>query len=193
MSTSQFRNRPHFSAEFGITTYTFRYARLAPTDLVFFWRTAIISRTGNHRTTPIPAAIAIATGIGPTIVPTARLRRLRITRLRRLRVTGLCRCRVRLCRSRSSRLRIAGLYRRGGSGRRNRRNRCRISRRHGSSTVAGTAAFISLVAGRDLLRLFDSHFVVGALLTSSRRDGCIPRGNSSYLPIGINGSDLLVA
>lgn len=67
--------------EFSITTYTFRYARLAPTDLVFFRRTAIISRTGNHRTTPIPAAIAIATGIGPTIVPTARLRRFRITRL----------------------------------------------------------------------------------------------------------------
>lgn len=64
--------------EFSITTYTFRYARLAPTDLVFFGRTAIISRTGNHRTTPIPAAIAIATGIGPTIVPTARLRRFRI-------------------------------------------------------------------------------------------------------------------
>lgn len=122
--------------EFSITTYTFRYARLAPTDLVFFGRTAIISRTGNHRTTPIPAAIAIATGIGPTIVPTARLRRFRITRLRRLRVTGLCRCRVRLCRSRSSRLRIAGLYRRSGSRRRNWRgrcNRCRVGRRHSSA------------------------------------------------------------
>ena len=146
MSTSQFRNRPHFS-------FTFRYARLAPTDLVFFGRTAIISRTGNHRTTPIPAAIAIATGIGPTIVPTARLRRFRITRLRRLRVTGLCRCRVRLCRSRSSGLRIAGLYRRSGSGRRNWRgrcNRCRVGRRH-SRTVAGTVLGIGLVAGRDLL------------------------------------------
>jgi hypothetical protein len=89
--------------EFGITTYTFRYARLAPTDLVFFGRTAIISRTGNHRTTPIPAAIAIATGIGPTIVPTTRLRRFRVARLFRLRVRcRLSRCGI-ACRGRTTR------------------------------------------------------------------------------------------
>ena len=162
---------------------------------MLFGRTAIISRTGNHRTTPIPATIAIATGIGPTIVPTTRLRRLRIARLRRFGVTRLCRCRVRLCRSRSSRLRIAGLYRRSGSRRRNwrnRRNRCRVGRRH-SRTVAGTVLGIGLVAGRDLLRLFNRHFVVGTFLTGSCGNGCISGGNGSYLPIGVNGSNLLVA
>ena len=98
---------------------------------------------------------------------------LRVLRgLFRLRVR-LCRCRVRLCGSRDS--------------------RCRVGRRHSSRTVAGTAAFISLVAGRDLLRLFNRHFVVGTFLPGSCGDGCIPGGNGSYLPIGIDGSDLLVA
>ena len=151
-------------------------------------RATIIGRSGNYGTTPFPTTAAIRLVFRTAAIPTARLRRLRIARLRRLRVTRLCRCRVRLCRSRSSRLRIAGLYRRGGSGRRNRCNRCRVGRRH-SRTVAGTV----LVAGRDLLRLFNRHFVVGALLTGSRRDGCISGGNSSYLPIGVNGSNLLVA
>lgn len=91
--------------------------------------------------------------------------------------------------------RIAGLYRRSGSRRRNWRGRCNRCRVEGisSSAVAGTALGIGLVAGCSLLRLFDSHFVVGTLLTGSRRDGCISGGNGSYLPIGINGSNLLVA
>ena len=149
-------------------------------DAHIFRRTTLISSTRNHCAPPIGAGVS-----------TARLRR-----LRGLRVTRLCRCRVRLCRSRSSRLRIAGLYRRSGSGRRNWRgrcNRCRVGRRHSSRTVAGTVLGIGLVAGRDLLRLFNRHFVVGAFLTSSRRDGCIPGGNSSYLPIGVNSSNLLIA
>ncbi len=162
-------------------------------------RTTIIGRSGNNGSTPFPTTAAIRLVFRTAAIPTARLRRLRIARLCRLRIarlcrlgiTRLCRCRVRLYGSRSSRFpRITGLYRRNWRGR---CNRCRVGRRHSSRTVAGTAAFVSLVAGRDLLRLFDSHFVVGTLLTGSRRDGCIPRRNGSYLPIGINGSDLLVA
>ena len=179
MSTSQFRNRPHFplhllapyliiicrcyslkkktrskktcrfyTTSLHITDFTILLL-LAPANFVLFRGATLISLTGNHCAPPV--------GIGVSTTRLRRLCRLGIARLRRFRVTRLCRCRVRLRRSRSSRLRITGLYRRNGSGRRsgsrrrNRRNRCRICRRHGS-TVAGTAVFISLVAGRDLLR-----------------------------------------
>ena len=153
-------------------TYMFRCVELAQTTSALFRRATIIDRSRNYGTTPLPTASAIRLVFCTAAIPTTRLRRLRITGLRGLRVTRLFRCRVRLRRSRSSRLRIAGLYRRSGSGRRH------------SRTVAGTVLGIGLVAGRDLLRLFNRHFVVGALLTSSRRDGCIPRRNGSYLPIG---------
>jgi len=93
------------------------------------------------------------------------------TTLMQLRVR-LCRCRVRLC---------------GSWG-----NRCRVGRRH-SRTVAGTAAFISLVAGRDLLRLFNRHFVVGTFLTDSCGDGCLTGRNCSDFTVLIDCSDLLVA
>ena len=162
MSTSQFRNRPHFS--YNLLFFKKPLAK----DAHIFRRATLISLTGNH--------CAPQVGDGVSNARQRRQCRLGNARLRRFRVTKLCRCRVRLRRSRSSRLRITGLYRRNGSGRRsgskrrNRRNRCRISRRHGS-TVAGTAVFKSLDAGRDLLRLFNRHFLVCTILTSRLRDG----------------------
>ena len=140
-------------------TYMFRCVELAQITSVLFRRATIIGRSRNYGTTPLPTATAIRLVFCTAAIPTARLRRLRITGLRGLRVTRLCRCRVRLRRSRSSRLRIAGLYRRSGSGRRNWRgrcNRCRVGRRH-SRTVAGTVLGIGLVAGRDLLQIGRAH------------------------------------
>ena len=151
-------------------------------------RATIIGRSGNYGTTPFPTTAAIRLVFRTAAIPTARLRRLRIARLRRLRVTRLCRCRVRLCRCRVRLCRCRSRRRNW----RGRCNRCRVGRRH-SSAVAGTALGIGLVAGCSLLRLLNSHFVVGAFLTGSRRDGCIPGGNGSYIPIGIDGSDLFVA
>ena len=57
--------------EFSITTYTFRYVRLAPTDLVFFGRTAIISRTENRRTPhsqlPLPSSLFSVLPLSPPL------------------------------------------------------------------------------------------------------------------------------
>lgn len=100
-------------------TYMFRCVELAQTTSVLFRRATIIGRSRNYGTTPLPTATAVGLVACTTAISAARLRRLRIARLRGFRVARLCRCRVRLCGSRGSRLRIAGLYRRSGSGRRN--------------------------------------------------------------------------
>lgn len=60
--------------EFSITTYTFRYVRLAPTDLMLFVSTAIISRTENHRTTPFPTAATVKLVFRTAAITAARLR-----------------------------------------------------------------------------------------------------------------------
>ena len=171
MSTSQFRNRPHFfSTSLHITDFTILLL-LAPANFVLFRRTTLISFTGNHCAPPV--------GVG---VSTTRLRR-----LCRFRIAGLCRCRVRLCRSRSSRLRIAGLYRRSGC-RRCDGCRGRTTRTGGGITLVGTLACVL----HNLLGL-DGQLVGRILFTRSSSDGCLTGRNCSDFTVLIDGSDLLVA